>query len=230
MKTLASIALLLLLPIWMSAQVCPEYFPLKTGNSWEITHYNKKDKTEGINSYVVKAVTESANGYEATVTTSSINDKGETEGIGDLIMKCVSGVFYFDMKNFLDQSAMGDNPDMSVTMTANDLQFPATLSEGATLPDANITYQMSSGGMVIMTMTVNITERKVIGKENITTPAGTFEVWKMSSKFQSKTGFVTVKLSSVDYVSFGAGIVKTESYNDKGDLMGYSLLTKINKL
>jgi len=230
MKKLANIALLLLLPIWMSAQVCPEYFPLKTGNSWEVTNYNKKDKATGSNSYVVKSVSESATGYEATVTTTAINEKGETEGSGDLIMKCVSGVFYLDMKNFLDQSAMGENPDMTVTMTANDLQYPAVLTEGATLPDANITYQMSSGGMVVMTMTVNITDRKVIGKESITTPAGTFEVWKLTAKFQSKTGFINTKMSTVEYISNGGGVVKSESYNEKGDLMGYTLLTKLSKL
>lgn len=230
MKKIFQIALLMLVPVWMSAQVCPEYFPLKTGSSWEVTNYSKKDKAEGSNAYVVKSVTESATGYEATVTTTSVNAKGETEGSGDLIMKCVSGVFFLDMKNFLDQSAMGENPDMSVTMTANDLQYPAVLTEGSTLPDANITYQMSSGGMVVMTMTVNITERKVIGKESITTPAGTFEVWKLSAKFQSKTGFINTKMSTVEYISLGSGVVKSESYNEKGDLMGYTLLTKISKL
>jgi len=230
MKKIFQIALLMLVPVWMSAQVCPEYFPLKTGNSWEVTHYNKKDKAEGSNTSDVKAVTESATGYEATVTMTSFNAKGENEGSGDLIMKCISGVFYMDMKNFLPPSSMSENPDMTVTMTANDLQYPAVLTEGSTLPDANITYQMSSGGMVVMTMTVNITERKVIGKESITTPAGTFETWKLSAKYQSKTGFITTKLSSVEYVSIGGGVVKTESYNEKGDLMGYTLLTKLSKL
>ncbi|HPF00574.1 MAG TPA: hypothetical protein PKY63_07910 [Bacteroidales bacterium] len=230
MKKLFQLALIMLFPFWVNSQDCPEYFPLKTGNSWELTNYNKKDKIIGSNSYAVKSVTESATGYEAIVTTSAINEKGEVEGSGDLIMKCESGVFYLDMKNFLDQSAMGNNPDMTVTMTANDLQYPSTMTEGSNLPDASITYQMSSGGMVVMTMTVNITERKVIGKESITTPAGTFEVWKLTARYQSKTGFITTKLSTIEYISIGGGIIKSESFNDKGDLMGYSILTKLSKL
>jgi hypothetical protein len=229
MKKLTQLFIFLLLPVWMSAQICPEYYPLKTGNSWEVTQYNKKDKVEGINAYSVKEVKELANGYDATVTTTVMNEKGETEGSGDLVMKCLDGVFYFDMKNFLGESFYQENPDMEITMTANDLQFPATLTEGATLPDANITYQMGSNGMTIMTMTINITDRKVVGKESLTTAAGTFEVWKITSRTQSKTGFINTKISAVDYLSMGSGIVKSETYNDKGDLMGYMLLTKLNK-
>ncbi len=229
MKKLTQLFIFLLLPVWMSAQICPEYYPLKTGNSWEVTQYNKKDKVEGINAYSVKEVKELANGYDATVTTTVMNEKGEAEGSGDLVMKCLDGVFYFDMKNFLGESFYQENPDMEITMTANDLQFPATLTEGATLPDANITYQMGSNGMTIMTMTINITDRKVVGKESLTTAAGTFEVWKITSRTQSKTGFINTKISAVDYLSMGSGIVKSETYNDKGDLMGYMLLTKLNK-
>lgn len=230
MKKLANIALLLLLPIWMSAQVCPEYFPLKTGNSWEMTQYTKKDKVEGIINYSVKSVTDLPNGYDATVTTTVMNEKGEVEGNGDLILKCDNGIFYFDMKNFLGESFYKENPDMDITMTANDLQFPATLSEGATLPDANITYQISSNGMTVMTVTINITDRKVLGTETMTTAAGTFEVWKITSKTESKTGFMKTKISTIDYISIGAGNVKTETYSDKGDLMSYMLLTKLTKL
>jgi len=229
MKKLTHLFILMLLPVWMSAQICPEYYPLKTGNSWEVTQYNKKDKVEGVNSYSVKSVKELPNGYDATVNTVTMNEKGEAEGSGDLIMKCSDGVFYFDMKNFLGESFYQENPDMDITMTANDLQFPATLTEGTTLPDANITYQMSSGGMTMMTITINITDRKVVNKESLTTPAGTFEVWKISSRTQSKTGFINTKISAVDYLSMGAGIVKSETYSDKGDLMGYMILTKLNK-
>lgn len=230
MKTTIQLILILLLPVWMSAQVCPEYYPLKTGNSWEVSHYNKKDKLESVSTSTVKSVNELPTGYEAVVTSTSSDDKGETQGSVDLTMKCVNGVFLFDMKNFIDQSAMGDNPDMDVKMTASDLEFPATLTAGATLPDANISYQMSANGMVVMTMTVTITDRKVIGQESITTPAGTFNVWKITSKSQSKSGFINTKVSTVDYLSLGAGIVKSETYSEKGDLMGYMILTKLVKL
>jgi len=230
MKKTLQFVLVLLLPVWMSAQECPNYFPLAVGNSWEMTHYDKKDKVDGSNTYSVKSVNTIAGGYEASVTTTSIDNKGEVLGSGDLVLKCANGIFYFDMKNFLDQSTMEQNKDMDVTMSANNLEFPATLTAGATLPDANITYQISSNGMVMMTITVLVTDRKVVGQETITVPAGTFEVWKITSKTQSKTGFINTKISSVDFISLGAGIVKSETYSDKDVLMGYSILTKLVKL
>jgi hypothetical protein len=180
-----------------------------------------------VNSYFVKSVADTANGYKAVVSTTYTDDKGKSEGSVDLIMKCANGIFYFDMKNFLGQSMSEPTEGAQVTITAQDMQFPSTLTAGATLPDASITYQMNLNGM---TMMVNITERKVMEQESLITLAGTFTVWKITSKIQSKSGFVNIKISSVEYLSLGAGVVKTESYNEKGELLSYNVLTKLNKL
>jgi hypothetical protein len=76
---------------------------------------------------------------------------------------------------------------------------------------------------------VKIFNRKVEAKEDITTPAGNFTCYKISYDMESSTKVMgmnnKVNLKGVDYVSEGTGVVKTESYNKKGSLSSYSLLT-----
>ena len=83
--------------------------------------------------------------------------------------------------------------------------------------------------MANMTMTIKILNRKVESKESITTPAGTFSCFKITYDMESSTKIMgmntNVKLSSIDYLAEGIGVVKTESYDKKGELSGYSLLT-----
>ncbi len=80
-----------------------------------------------------------------------------------------------------------------------------------------------------MNMNVIIENRKVEAKETITTPAGTFECYKISSEISSKVAFVNQKFKSVDWFAKGVGMVRTETYDKKGKLESYALLTKFEK-
>jgi hypothetical protein len=78
-------------------------------------------------------------------------------------------------------------------------------------------------------MTVTITDRKVVGKESVTTPAGTFDCFKITSNSTIKTKTVvgiTMEFSAIEWLAPKAAIVKSESYK-KGKLQGYTLLTKL---
>ena len=75
-----------------------------------------------------------------------------------------------------------------------------------------------------MKMTVNIMNRKVEGKESVTTSAGTFDCFVISYDHESKMG-IKIRGSAKQWYSEGVGMVKQENYNKKGKLMGSSLHT-----
>ena len=83
--------------------------------------------------------------------------------------------------------------------------------------------------MQVVTVTMDITNRKILGNETITTSAGTFVCKKVSYDFESKIGFIKVKGSGIEWHSEDKAIVKSESYNKKGKLTGSQELTKIIK-
>ncbi|MEQ9168598.1 MAG: hypothetical protein RLO12_20235, partial [Fulvivirga sp.] len=95
------------------------------------------------------------------------------------------------------------------------------LSVGMSLNDASL--KMS--GSIPFKMEVNIVNRKVEGKESITTPAGTFECYKITYTINTKS-IMSMETTGADWIAKEIGMVKSENYNKNGKLQGYSLLTK----
>ncbi len=70
--------------------------------------------------------------------------------------------------------------------TATDLDFPINFTTGDKLPDATLTVDIQRRGLGIKT-TVSYVNRKVEGKESVTTTAGTWTCYKITSDIVSKT-------------------------------------------
>jgi hypothetical protein len=87
---------------------------------------------------------------------------------------------------------------------------------------------ISNQGVKMMTMTVVVTNRKVEAVENITVPAGTYECYKITYDIESKMMF-KVQTKAVEWYSMNIGLVKSETYDQKGKLAGSSELKSCSK-
>ncbi len=80
-----------------------------------------------------------------------------------------------------------------------------------------------------MNMDMALTERIVETKETLTTKAGSFDCYKVSQNTAVTMDMMgmkrTTETSSASWFAKGVGMVRTENYDKKGNLMGYSLLT-----
>jgi hypothetical protein len=206
------------------AQDCESFFPLKKGAFMEMKSYDEKGKHTGTVRQTVTDVTNTAKGVEIKVSSEQLDDKNKSLSVQDLEMRCENGVFYMDMKNYFNQAAMGsgqNNTEMSIDAT--DLVFPSNLKVGETLPDGSMTISMPP-----LTMGVNIFNRKVVSIEDVKTPAGTFEGYKITYDIETKIPFKMTN-SAIQWYAKEAGAVRTETYNKKGKLIGYTELTEIRK-
>jgi len=229
MKTLSKITASWLIIMGLNqvyAQDCVPYYPVKEGIVREMASYDKKDKLTGTTIQTVKEIKTTGNITEWTIGTVSKDDKGKELSAGDLHMTCEAGIFKMDMRNFVDDETLKAYEDMEVTMDATDLDFPGDLSVGQTLKDGSITIKISSQGMSMMTMVVKIYDRKVEAIEDITTPAGTFSCYKMTSTIESKTMF-TIIAKTTDWMAKNVGSVRSETYDKDGKLTGYMVLTSM---
>lgn len=191
-----------------------------------MANYDKKDKLTGITIQTVKEIKVTGNMTEWTIGTVSKDEKGKEVSSGDLRMSCEEGIFKMDMKNFIDEETLKGFEGMEVTMDATDLDYPGDLSAGQTLKDGNVTIKVTNAGMPIMTMVVKIYDRKVEAIEDITTPAGTFSCYKMTSTIETKTMF-TMIVKSTEWMAKKVGSVRSETYDKAGKLMGYMVLTSL---
>lgn len=227
MKHIALLLTFLLSGFLSIAQECESFFPIEKGTFTEMKNYDAKGKLTGTVRQTVTDVRNEADGLIIKVQSEQLDKKDESLGSQELDMRCKDGVFYMDMKNFYNQAAMGDMGNAEMTIDAKDLMFPANLKPGETLPDGSMTMSYASGP-IPMNMSINIFNRKVEAIENITTPAGTFECYKISYDLEMK---VPIKITSkaIQWYAKNAGAVRTESYSKNDKLMGYSELTTLRK-
>lgn len=211
-----------------SAQNCEAYFPMKEGAFVEMKNYNARDKLTGTVQYTVKEKTITGNRISVKVDTKTFDQKDELIFENEMEMYCEDGVFYIDMENYLSDEMFEQTEEMEISVESTNMEMPAQLEEGMKLSDGSISLSMSAGGISAMNMMVSITNRVVEGKENVTTPAGTFECYKISYDLVTKT-IMRMTTKAAEWYAKDIGVVKSESYNKNGKLTGYTLLTRFKE-
>lgn len=229
MKTTGILVIfLLVLTGVIGAQECTIYFPDNVGTQLVYKHYDKKGKESSKTKQKVTSVNATSNGVEIEIETEVYDNKEELLHSGSMVVRCEGNTFYFDMRNYLDPNTMAGFENMDIKMESENLEFPSNLSEGDMLKDAWIKIEISNAGFKIMTMTVNITDRKVESIETITTPAGSFKCFKITQTVSTKAGIKAISNTS-EWYSEKIGLVKSESYNSNGKFQGSSELVEIVK-
>ncbi|WP_258103609.1 hypothetical protein [Marinoscillum sp. MHG1-6] len=210
------------------------YFPFEEGVSYEMTSYTKNDKEDG---KVRSTIKDGAiDGNSITISNQTYDKKGELLSEGDFVVICDNGTIKIDMEQYMPDELLEQYENMDVTIEGDFVEIPNDLSAGQMLPDGSgvITIKMAQGAMNMnMTMNMKFTDRKVEKKETITTSAGSFEAYKVTETTITSMKMMgmnqeTTNTSSKWYTK-GVGIVKTETYDKKGELMYYSLLTDFSK-
>lgn len=227
MKTLVSILLFFIVSNTGFAQTdCEPYVPTEEGTKWELTNYNAKGKVTGKVNY--KLVKKAVDGNTITfkIKTKSYDKKDKLIFESEYEAKCIDGIFDLSMAFQMDGSQMKQHKDAELEIDASKFEIPSMdASSGTTLEDGTLTVSMGSDSPIPFKMTIEITDRKVETRENLTTPAGEFDCIVLSQKISTKM-IVRIKASSKEWYSPNIGLVRSESYNKKGRLMGYTLLTK----
>lgn len=59
--------------------------------------------------------------------------------------------------------------------------------------------------------------------------AGSFDCFRISYVTISETRLITTEINSTEWIAEKVGVVKSESYDRKGNLSGYSLLTGLKQ-
>lgn len=205
---------------------CNNFFPINNGSEWTFENYNAKGKPIGKNNQKVSAFTVAGSGFTATINSISYNEKGKELTKGDLTVSCENGIITMDMRKFIPEEQYKAFGSAEVKVEAENLQFPPTLTVGQSLPDGSITVS-AVGNQIPITMFVTISDRTVEGKETITTPAGTFDCYKINSSMHLKNQMgitLNFDFSTIEWLAPNGGTIKSESYNKSGKLVGSTVL------
>lgn len=223
---IATIAFLGVMTATTAQTGCSKYYPFKEGTKAEITAYDKNGKKSAVIDYTILKTTQTSEGEVATMKSSVKDEKGKLIAETEYNATCDGNKISIDYNSMVSPMMMDQFKDMDYDITGTDLEIPNNLSVGQSLPDANMKMNISMSG-INMTMEMTITNRKVIGTENITTPAGTFDCFIITSEMTTKMG-VSQTSNSKQWIAEGVGMVKQEDYQ-KGKVSSSSLLTAFSK-
>jgi len=213
------------------AQDCAAtYGLLKEGTRLEYTSFNKKGEAYMTIKQVCKKVESRKDTLVAVMDATTFNQKGEAGMARSYSLKCLAGIIYMSMQSVLpaQQGSESQSSGMEMEIEGGDMAYPADMKPGQTLPDAEMTAKMSTGGLQLMKMRYKIINRKVESAEKLTTKAGTFDCMKVSYDLEMNLLGKKTYHSAL-WLAKNVGMVKTESYDKKGALESSMQLSLFQK-
>ncbi len=208
-------------------------FTFKTGTSYELATFSGKDKPTGRINYHVDNVKTQGGSTTMDITATFSEESGKQRPPYTIHYTCTGNELIADMSGMMQGMPGLGSKDMEMKLKANRLAYPGKLSVGSKLSDGQMEADMLSGGNSMMTMNMTMTNRQVNSQESITTPAGTFNAYKITADISLDNRAMGIPIrSSLKSVSYRTNEllfdVKSETYNKNGKLMGYTMLSKIN--
>ncbi|MBA2500039.1 MAG: hypothetical protein H0V30_09965 [Chitinophagaceae bacterium] len=233
MKKLINLVFLLMLGFLIQAQDCQNYYYLSNNAIVEMTVYDRKGKESGKQKWKVTEVKNQNNGYVSTIESVFTDEKGNETAQATGTYICNNGILKADMRMAVPQQQMDAYKNMEVRADEVYIEYPQNMAAGQTLQDGIFKMEMYNNNTLSTTINYSQVNRKVEGKENITSPAGSWEAYKISFEGQLKTMIggigIPMNFKSVEWFVPGFGMVKSETYSKNGKLMGSTLLTGYNK-
>ena len=205
---------------------CNPYFSLNKGKSWTTKSYSAKDKYQGKQSFEVTAVEEVNGVVISTIKLISFDKKDKEVFNNDITFECADGVLKMDMSGIVPEDMMQSFSSLDFEMTMDRMSIPKELYIGQKLDDGSL--KMTMNGPIPMKLNVILKDRVVESKESLSVPAGDFETFKITYLTEF-TGMGSRVTKNVEYISEGLGVVRSESYNKKGQLDYYSVLSSYSE-
>ncbi len=229
MKNLLSFVMLALMTIPAMSQ-CNEFFPMRENVKVHYDHTDKKDKVTLKTTQMMKNVSGSGNSMRGIMVQEMIDvKKNEIITTSESDWICDNGTVSFHVNSMSHMEAAGAGNNMTVEVSGDKFDVPSTFKVGQALDDLTYTVKIMMGSMTMMNRTFTVADRKVEALESVTTPAGTFDCYKVTFLTSSSGGIGAGTTKSAVWYAKDIGLVKSELYSDNGKIMGKQILAKIEK-
>ena len=202
-----------------SSQKCNDYFFLQNNKTVEMTITTKKGKEGGKLVYAISHVKKSGSVTTSIANSEFFDKNGKTISKSVNAIQCDGGTFMVDMKAFIPSAQQEQMGDISGSTDKVYLEYPANMKEGDALKDGSFSMDFKAKSGLASHVEVSLTNRKVAGKESVTTPAGTWDCFKITyhSKVVIKMGIgIPFNTDITEWYAPGFGVVKSES--EKGGM------------
>lgn len=229
MKSLVILLLITCSVLSLDAQSCKGYYYLVNNAEIEMTIFDSKDKASGKTIYKVIQVRKTGDSTISDFTNTYYDSDAQllTSGVGHF--RCYGNGVVIDMKMNIPSLQQMEEMKMEERSNQAYLDYPADMEVGQLLKEGIFQMAGKMNG-VDVNVSYSVNNRKVAGKELITTPAGTWTCYKIAYDidFEMKMmgAGIPIQFSAVEWFAPGFGTVKSISMKD-GKKVGGTLITSV---
>jgi hypothetical protein len=203
----------ILLSLYSHSQKCENYYYMTNNSHVEVTIFDAKGKTSGVQTWNITDVKKVGTGVQSTVNMTFKDDKGKQVSNSSGVYRCINGSLQADIRMTMPQEQM-QTYKSSAKLEPVYIEYPAVLSTGQTLKEADFKMDVEMANGIPATINFKQNNRKVEGQEKVTTPAGSWDAYLITYD-----GFFRAQMSGIgipfnmkvkEWFVPNFGIVKTE--------------------
>jgi hypothetical protein len=206
---------------------CSVFFPFEKGKQLVYNHYDGDGNlvnTSEVSVLMIRDAPDSS--IEAEISSVVRDNEGVEDFTGEYVISCKEGALNMDITSTLSPAMIKPFQGMELTLKGDYVSLPNELEVGQNLPSAITNVSAGKDGVQVVSMDIRVTRREVEGKNEITTPAGTFSSYKVTQT-TSVEMMITKSFDITEYYAVGVGLVRSETRNRGGELVGYMELDSI---
>lgn len=215
-------------------QYCDCMHKYRKGTKYEIVQYDKNGKvipsapSQNTEMEVVDKIP-TKDGWELQFGKFFTDNTGKTSKYVILRSYCKNGAYLVPLKPNIVVSANSQSEHVEPEFLGEMARYER-MEIGKNQADVSFNMNVNLFGVKFAASSAKVFNRKVVGFETVTTPAGTFPCYKITRDWEvKKLGLFTQKGTAVEYWSKDYGVVKQLMYNRKGKFKSHVELAKFKE-
>ncbi len=201
------------LSVKLFAQDCTQYVFMKKGRTIENTSYNAAGNMMHKAVMHVDNVTTVNGSTTANISAENFDQTGKSRSKNNVSYTCDNGTLNIDISAMMPQQG-------NFKFSTAYFKYPPGMKVGDHFDDVTMSMQMDMRGKTMKSTTV-ITDRTVVDKESLTTPAGTWNCLKMTYK-------LTTTMEGINMPPYST--VATEWYVPNFGIVQYQIGAMVTKI
>lgn len=201
---------------------CSQYYATKPGRKLIHKVFDKRENHSLTTEYNVA----STNASGIQMNFNLWDENGEHITGGELELGCANRTTYLAPESIMTD-LLSKYEDIEYSITSGDrLAIPNILHVGQDLPDASASIEIDAQ-VLTANYDIGLSDRKVIRREEVSTPAGTYNCYVITYKNRLSGRLLSKTYDCTDWIAKGIGMVKQETYKPNGRLMSKTILNQV---
>lgn len=209
---------------------CVGFFPKEEGTTLVKSNYDANKNVLSTITYVVNKTYQYPGETERQIGFVISDAFGKVIDEGDMEVRCKDGSFYMKMTNVALTPGILKILTDNTEIAGEFLDYPDIFST----PPSEDVFKIDRGEFSIRSksdrkelVNIKVSNRKFMKEEIVTTPAGTFNAYKVTFDVNVTENKKVTKYKGTEWYADNAGIVKSEVYDANKKLVSYSELTTL---